>query len=175
MRHVSDEELLERVEAESRDDALDAASQAALAEARDGLALAREAGAAEPGAEFWAGFEREVQRRLEGRARPGLRVPRNRTIGGLSGAAWLAAAAALAALTALAPGRVAPPAATPWTPLPPAEQDAGWQVLMGLGPETAALEPLSECRVEECVWDLSEGEQSALAGLLREELAGRES
>lgn len=160
MTGVSDEELLDRLERGEDAGDLAGAERAAWEEARAGLALAREADCPDPGDAFWAEFERDVRHRL------GRRTPR--------AAVWLAAAAVLTALLVLPPARVAPPAEA-WSPLPPAERDAGWKVLSGLGEETAALAPLSECAVEECLLELSEREESALVGLLRAELAGRES
>jgi hypothetical protein len=140
-----------------------ASCAARLAEARDGLALARAAAdVPEPPALYWQSFPRRVAARLDA-------APSPRRWGG-----WLlptvATAVALAGVIAIVP-RPAPeappsPAHTlaPWSALPPAESDPGLPVLQAAASDLDAAEDCGS--LAECLADLSDEESQDLVRML---------
>jgi hypothetical protein len=171
--HLSDADLLDALEggpggASARHLAACSACAARLAEAREGLALARAASVPEPPAVYWQSFPRRVAEHLDAAG------PQRRPWGG-----WLwpafATAAALVVAVLLVPRPVpeppVPPATTParalaaWSALPAAEKDPALPVLEALGPD---LDPALDCGgVAECVAELSDEESQDLVRLLR--------
>ena len=177
-RHLSDESLVGLAEGEGTD--AERAHAAAcgrcaerVEEARAGLVLARRADVPEPSPLYWEAMRRSVERRI---AREPGRLPRW---------AWLAplaATAAVLAVVALTTGRPPVPAALPaptlpaWSALPPAEDDASFEVLEGLAVADTELGRLEEGRgVGAFLAGLSEEEYQALADSLREAGQGGES
>jgi hypothetical protein len=145
-----------------------AACAARLAEAEEGLALARRDDVPEPSPFYWAALRREVARRVEGEPKR------------LAWAAWLvplAAAAGLAAVV-LARGPIRDPAPSPsaassavasplpaWSALPPIDEDEAVPVLEGL--VLVAGPGWDEGRGPDAyVAGLSEDDQAALAAAL---------
>lgn len=173
--HVSEARLLEFLEGKGGADRAHVEScarcGARLAEARSGLALARDADMPEPSPFYWESLRRQVNGRLDASSE---RIPlwQRRRLGFV-----LAAAAAIAAIATLLPVAAPPPDARPerplpaWSALPPAEDDPGLDVLRALGPAVAEVAPAACAGMAECVVQLSEEESEALAERLRGELA----
>jgi hypothetical protein len=176
MAHLSDQELLELALTDAAPGRPHVAGCALCREraesARDGLLLAASAGIPEPSPLYWESFRQQVGRRIAAEAAPRPRFA-------LWGGGVLALAASLALVAAIVPRP--PSVATPvgvqsasgvlpaWSPLPPAEEDPGLEVL------AAAVAPLpaesAACSgVADCVTDLSEQESRDLAALLRQEM-----
>jgi len=167
-RHLTDEDLMDVLDgarggSAARHVGLCASCAGRLAEAREGLALARAADVPEPPELYWQSFPRRVAARLQ--AAPSPRPWRG----------WLvpafATAVALAAAVAIIPRRAteapASPAHTlaPWSALPPAEADPGLPVLQAAASD---LDPALECGgLAECLADLSEEESQDLVQMLR--------
>ena len=165
-RHLTDERLMDLVdgarEREAERHAAECADCAArLAEAREGLALARTAEVPEPAGLYWQSFRKKVADRVGSAASS----PRWR--------GWLvpvfAATVALAAVVSLLPRQApeAPPSPAltlaPWSPLPAADTDL--PVLQALGPD---LDPALDCGgLAECLADLSDEESQDLVRMLR--------
>ncbi len=138
-----------------------------LGELQQGLELARELRVPEPPPLFWQGLRRNVRREI---GRPA--APRGLLA---FGPYWAAAAAALAMVALLAPGpgpRSVGGEALAWSPLPPASEDVGLQVLSALDLDDD-LSAVVECGWPSCLAELSDEERSAVAEELREELKGR--
>ena len=174
--HVSEASLLEVLEGQDGADRVHVDScarcGARLAEARAGLALASAADMPEPSPLYWDALRRQVGRRLD---EPAERVARWQPwrVGSV-----LAAAAAVAAIATWLPVGGPPPRAQPeqplpaWSALPPAEDDAGLEVLEALAPAVAEVVPVAGCAgMAECVVDLTDEESQALADRLRSELS----
>jgi len=170
LEHLSDESLIDALEGApggpaARHLAGCAACTARLAEAREGLALARGVEIPEPPALYWQSFPRQVAARLAAT--------------GPSGRPWhgwlwpaLATAVALVAAVLFVPRPVPEPSPSPprtlaaWSALPPDEQDPALRALQGLGPDLD--DPALECGgVAECIADLSDEESQDLVQLLR--------
>jgi len=141
---------------------------AALAFAKDGFALARDAEVPEPSPLYWEAFRRQVDRRIGAEAPP-------------RPWAWLlplaaAAAVAVVALPLLrsrlvehAPVDGARLAA--WSSLPPADEDDGLAVLQEVSLAESDLVSVRESRsADDVLTDLSDEETTALAEALRHEL-----
>ncbi len=170
-RHVSDESLPDLAEGGgSEADRVHAAACGACAarvqEAREGLALARQAAVPEPSPLYWEAMRRNVGRRIAEESRPSARW------------GWLvpvASAAAVVAVVALTAGHARAPSAPPpqtlaaWSALPPAEDDPSLEVLEGLAVAADAdLGELNEGRgVTAFLADLSDDDYRALASSLR--------
>lgn len=167
-RHLTDETLMDVLDgaqggAAARHIAGCPSCAERLAEAREGLLLARSAEVPEPPALYWQSFRRRVAARVEP-AGPSPRRWRG----------WLlptfATAAALAAAVAIVPRRApeAPPSPAhtlaPWSALPPAEADPGLPVLQAVASE---VDPALECGgLAECLADLSDEESEDLVQML---------
>lgn len=170
-RHLSDEKLWEALEGGASPAHLGECGEcrARLEEAREGLALARQADVPEPPLQYWQGFRRRLGDRLDEPRRVAWR-------GWLLWPALAALAAGLLFLALPQRGVVTPrrpSAALPaWSPL--AASDAvGVSLLQAVADD---LGPEAECReVEECVSDLSDAQSRELAEMLRQELPGRQS
>jgi hypothetical protein len=177
--HVPDGRLLEVLEGAGAADRPHVEAcpqcQSRLAEAREGLALARDAEMPEPSPLYWESLRRQVSRAVEreGQHRPAFwRV-------------WLgpalAAAAVLAGIVTFLPRTDPRPEPRPertlpaWSALPPAEEDPGLDVLRAVAPAVAdAALPAACSVVNECVADLSDEESRALAEGLRREIGGEQ-
>lgn len=169
-RHVPDETLMDVV-----DDAATPAAQAHVAacaecrgrveEAREGLALSREAEIPEPSPLYWQAFRRQVGRRVETESRR---------------ASWwrlVPIAAAAAGLIAMVPILHAPapapvgPSLPAWSALPPVDQDPGLAVLQGFASTEGDLVATHEGRgVTEYIATLSDDESRALADVLQDRI-----
>jgi len=153
--------------------------QARLEQAGLGLTLAHGADVPEPGPFYWQAFRQQVGSRI----RAGERAPFWRR---LAVSPWLAAAAvAVVALGIFLPWRPTPrPSAAPsslsatavlpaWSALPPAEEDAGLQVLAAVVPHAGELNSL-ECQgLGQCLGEaasLSEEDGARLEDALRRDL-----
>src|SRR5262245_44367653 len=142
-----------------------------LEEARAGRDLALQAEVPEPSLLYWESLRRQVSRGLDAEAARPKAWWR---------AGWLAPAVAAAALLVgivtfvpVAPPPPVPVAETPlpaWSALPPAEDDAGLEVLRAVAPAVADV-PGAACEgMAECVAFLSDEESQALADHLRREM-----
>lgn len=167
-RHLTDATLMDVLDGAqggpaARHVAECASCAARLAEAREGLALARAADVPEPPALYWQSFPRRVAERLD-TAGPSPRRWRG----------WLvptfATAVALAAVVAIVPRQApqAPPSPArtlaPWSALPPAEADPGLPVLQALASDP---DPALECGgLTECLAELSDEESQDLVQML---------
>jgi hypothetical protein len=150
------------------------ACRARVDEAAAGLELARDADVPEPSPLFWHSFRRQVDSRIQ--ADPVSLWKR------VSVSPWLAAAAAiLVAAAALVPRATttAPPAPAAavlpaWTPLPPADEDPGLDLLAAVVPGSTELGPLTECQgLGDCMTEaatLSDEDSAKLTTALRREL-----
>lgn len=178
--HLSEEVLVDLMDGTAPGEARAHAATCLECRARlEGVTSALEAAAAadvpEPAPLFWESFRRQVDSRILSEARPWRRF----TV-----SPWLAAAAALlAALGLLLPTAPAPSAAPSaavalpaWSPLPPADEDPGLEVLAAVVPPED-LEPLAGCQgLGDCMADaaaLTEEERTALAEALRRELGAQ--
>ena len=174
-RHLTDERLMEVMEdaadAEARAHAESCAACASrLREARDGLALAREAEVPEPSLQYWEAFRRDLGQRIEdeGAARQSrwVLVP------------ILATAAFLAILVPALHRPVATfpspsPVLAAWSALPPADQDDGLEVLEGVALADADLPVVDgERSAVESLADLSDDEARDVGDALRSGLPG---
>ena len=175
MRHLSDESLMDALEASGRGPAAEHLATCAecagrLAAAREGIDLARAATVPEPPGLYWESFPRQVARRIDATPVPrpwGGWLPR-----AAAGTVAVAAAIAIAVLARPepprdpSPERVAAARTLPaWSPLPAAEEDPGLPVLQALGPDLA---PALECSgMAECLADLSDEESQDLVQALR--------
>jgi hypothetical protein len=170
--HLASENLMGvldgTVSAPERDHVASCATcRALLEEARAGLALAEDGDVPEPSPLYWESLRRQVGRRIETHQR--------RTWAFRLLPLFAAAAALVLVLPSL---RVAPPptpapapALPAWSPLPPADEDPGLQVLSALAVSTPDL-ALGDCTgVTECASELSEDESGELLQALRDELA----
>lgn len=174
--HVGDEAVLDLALGEGAAAARDhvAACEACarrLAEAREGLELARRGEVPEPSPLYWEALRRGVSQRI---AEDGARAWRFRLL------VPLAAAAALAAVLLAPPAaRREGPASTPlaaWQPLPAVEEDEGLQVLEGVALASGDLADWDEARgLGPVLAGLSDEESRALAETLRERGQGGES
>jgi hypothetical protein len=167
-RHLSDEALMDVLDgaqggASARHVAACESCAGRLAEAREGLALARAAEVPEPPGLFWQTFPRRVA------AEVATEPARRRWRG------WIvptfATAVALAAVVAIIPRHSieTPPSPAPtlaaWSALPPAEADPGLPVLQAVA---ADPDPALECGgLAECLADLSDEESADLVQMLR--------
>jgi hypothetical protein len=154
--------------------------RARLDQAVSGLDLAQSADIPEPSPLFWQSFRRQVDQRIEaGDPSTAWR--------GHAALPWLAAAAALIVAVAVllphapAPAPVGAPSAAvlpAWSALPPADEDAGLDLLAAVVPGNSGLGPLAECQgLGECMTEaagLSEEESATLTDALQREL-GRQS
>lgn len=152
---------------------------ARLAEAASGMTLAREADVPEPSPVYWQRFRTQVGSRIE--AEP---VSRWKHV---FASPWLAAAAAVVAASAVLIPRAAhtPPVSSPataavlpaWSPLPPAEEDPGLDLLAAVVPGTTGLGPLAECQgLGDCMAEaatLSDEDSARLTDALRRELGSQ--
>jgi len=135
-------------------------------EARAGLALAADSDVPEPSPLFWESFRRQVGRRIQ---------THQRLAWGFRLLPLFAAAAALVlvlpSLRVVPPPTPAPDPALPaWSPLPPADEDSGLDVLAALAGSTSDL-ALGDCRgVAECTSELAEDESGELLQALRDAL-----
>jgi hypothetical protein len=176
--HLGDDVLIDLLDGAATDDArAHAAScvhcRARLEGATAGLDAARDAEVPEPSPLFWQSFRRQVDSRIRSQT-PSWRR--------LAVSPWLAAAAAVVAAVALlvpgGPERGPAPAASvilpAWSPLPPADEDPGLEVLAAVVPETASADALADCQgLGDCLADaadLSDEERAALAEDLRREM-----
>jgi hypothetical protein len=173
--HVPETRLLDVLEGSSGADRdhLDACAEcrSRLDEARAGLALALKADVPEPSPLYWDSLRRQVSQRLD---EDSARRPARRW-------SWLppalAAAALLVGVVTFVPRATPPPgpvAEAPlpaWSALPPADEDAGLDVLRAVAPAVADAAPSVGCDgVVECLADLSDEESQALAEHLSQEL-----
>ncbi len=182
--HLADERLMEVME-----DAADAEARAHvesctacakhLREARDGLALAREAEVPEPSPLYWEAFRRNLGQRIEdeGAARgwrwaalrpwgPGVLVPILAT-----GASLDILVPALHRPVATPPSPI--PVLAAWSALPPADQDDGLEVLEGVALADADLPAVGgERSTVESLADLSDDEARDVGDALRGSLSG---
>ena len=177
-RHLSDDSLLRLAQGE------DAEAERAhvlacercaerVEEARAGLLLARGAEVPEPSPLYWEAMRRNLGRRIAEEPR------------GSQAWAWLAPVLVTATailVVALTTGRAHAPAAFPeatlpaWSALPPAEDDASLDVLLGVAIADGDLGTLDEGRgVSAFLAGLSDEEYRALADSLREAGQGGES
>ena len=176
--HLTEEQMVGLVLGETVDEAVHGHAAACLtcarqvAEARDGLRLAREVEQEEPGEDFW----RRLRDRSVDRVRADDAARRRR-----ARYAWSLAAAATVLLSVLVwyrpglrPSGERPPSATAWVALPPADQDAGWSIVEEVVP---ALDDDETLYPDASVLaDLSPSESQALLEGLRAELrTGEES
>jgi hypothetical protein len=153
---------------------------ARLAGAASGLELARGAEVPEPSPLYWHSFRSQVGSRIE--AEP---VSRWKHV---FASPWLAAAAAVVAASAvLIPRAIHTPAASSapaaatvlpaWSPLPPADEDPGLELLAAVVPGTTGLGPLAECDgLGDCMAEaatLSEEDSARLTDALRRELGSQ--
>ena len=167
--HLTDEKLMEVMEdaadAEARTHVESCAACAShLREARDGLALAREAEVPEPSPLYWEAFRRNLGQRIEDE-------------GAARGWRWvlvpiLATAAAVAILPALhrpvATSSLPIPVLAAWSALPPADQDDGLEVLEGVALADADLPEVDgERSAVESLADLSDDEARDVGDALR--------
>jgi hypothetical protein len=146
---------------------------ARLAEAEEGLVLARHDEVPEPSPLYWEAFRRNVGRRIEGEPR---RVSR---------LAWLVPIAAAAGIAAVVlvrgPVRPVSPLSSPsaavalpaWSALPPLEDDEAVPVLEGVVASVGPAEWDEGRGVDAYVAGLSEDESRALADALARQ-AGKE-
>jgi hypothetical protein len=164
MNHLDAGTLADVLFGRASPDALDhvracGACQERLAEAEEGLALARRDEVPEPSPLYWSALRRNVAARIAEEPQRAWRL------------SWLVAvgAAALAAIVLVrAPARPPEPAPTAsaaallpaWSALPPLEDDESAPVLEG------AL-----ADAEAAAWDLGEGAATFVAGLTEEESA----
>ena len=88
-------------------------------------------------------------------------------------AAGAAVLAVFALLNPVPAARPLPGVLDGWSPLPPVEQDTGFQMLVALELPDDELEQVAECSWASCLAELSEEESLAVARALREELEGR--
>jgi len=173
-KHLSDESLMDMVDRVAEPPARVHVESCVecrvkVEEAREALSLAREADVPEPAPFYWQSLRRQVASGLEKsprRARHSLWVP-----------PALAAAAVLAVVSFLprtTPPEVPAPRTLPaWSALPPAEEDAGLEVLQGLGPVAGDTVAAVSCHdVAGCVASLSEEESRLLAEALEKEWGG---
>jgi hypothetical protein len=166
-RHLTDETLMDVLDGAQGGSAArhvgECASCAArLAEARDGLALARAAGVPDPPALYWESFRRRVAAHLGAAPSP------RRWFGWLlpTVATAVALAGAIAILPRQAPEAPPSPAQTlaPWSALPPAESDPGLHVLQAAASDLDAAEDCGS--LAECLADLSDEESQDLERML---------
>ena len=180
MRHLSDEALMDALDGASRGPGAEHLSSCAdcaarLAEAGQGLDLARAATVPDPPGLYWESFPRQVARRID--ASSSKRPWRPWLVPGLAAAA----AAVLAVTLVVRPWSGSPTSSRPltaqtdrpldtqplpaWSPLPVSEEDPGLPVLQALGPD---LGPAVECGgLAECLADLSDEESQDLVRTLR--------
>lgn len=174
--HVEDEALVDLALGEGAASAREhvaACSSCArrVAEAREGLELARRGDVPEPSPLYWESLRRGVRLRI---AEEGARTSRLRLL------LPLAAAAALAAVLLVPPaarreGPASPPL-TAWSALPAAEEDEGLQVLEGVALASSDLAEWDEARgLASVLAGLTEEESRAVAETLRERGQGGES
>lgn len=148
--------------------------RARLEHAAAGLEAAREAEVPEPSPLYWESFRRQVGTLIRSESSPWRRA---------AVSPWLAAAAAVVAAVALLLPRAPeprPPATSTsavlpaWSPLPPAEEDAGLELLAAVAPSANGAEPLAECQgLGECMTEaaaLSDEERAVLTEALRREM-----
>jgi hypothetical protein len=173
--HVPEARLMEAIEGTWADGRahLEACAecQARLADAREGLALAREADVPEPSPLYWQSLRLQVRQAVEREGR------RRSSFWGVAFRPALAAAAVLAAIAMLVPHSVPRPEPSAertlpaWSALPPAEDDPGLDVLRAVAPAVAdAALPAGCAGLTECVADLSDEESRALAERLQSAL-----
>ena len=142
-----------------------------VAEALEGLELARRSEVPEPSPLYWEALRRGVSQRI---AEDGARASRFRLLVPLAAAAALAAVL-LAPPAARREGPVSAPL-TAWSPLPAAEEDEGLQVLEGVALASGDLAEWDEARgLGSVLAGLSDEESRALAETLRERGQGGES
>jgi hypothetical protein len=182
--HLPEEALIDVLEGVAAPDARAHASACAecsvrVAEAASGLELAREADMPEPSPHYWRSFRTQVGSRIE--ADPASRWKQ------ILMSPWLAAAAAVVAASALLIPRAMQetPSASPaaavvlpaWSPLPPAEEDPGLELLAAVVPGATELGPLTECQgLGECMAEaatLSEEDSAELTDALRRALGAQ--
>ncbi len=177
MRHLSEDELLDAVEATVGADArahLEACAEcrARRDEAREALLLAREAEVPEPSPLYWEAFRRQVGRRIA-EERP-------------AGRSWLLPlAAAAAALLFVVPlvresvsrrSHVGAPVLPAWSALSGTEEDEDLALVAESGIAEADLAAVGEMKgLDEVLGDLSEEEQSAVGKLLGTRASGEVS
>ena len=185
--HLGEEALIDLMDGVAGPEARAHASsclhcRARVEQSAAGLELAREADIPEPSPLFWDAFRRRVDQRIEAGDRdPAWRRP---TIRGL--APWLAAAATLLAAVAGTLPRAHPPApaAAPasrglpaWSALPPAEEDAAFDMLAAVVPGNTGLGPLAECDgLGDCLTEaatLSDEDSAALTRALEREMGAQ--
>ena len=173
--HLTDERLLEVMEDEADAEARAhvescAACAKRLREARDGLALAREAWVPEPSPPYWEAFRRSLGQRIEDE-------------GAARGWRWVLVPilATAASLAILVPALHRPVATSPspipvlaaWSALPPADQDDGLEVLEGVALADADLPVVDgERNAVESLADLSDDEARDVGDALRSGLSG---
>jgi len=185
--HLAEETMLALIEGdaggEERAHAAECAHcQSRLEQAGAGLTLARGADVPEPGPFYWQSFRQQVGSRI----RAGETAPRWRR---LVVSPWLAvAAAAVVAVAVLVPSATTPvapvaPSTTAgtvllpaWSALPPAEEDAGLEVLAAVVPRAGELGSL-ECQgLGQCLGEaasLSDEDGQKLEDALRRDLGER--
>ena len=167
-RHLTDETLMDVLDGVQGGPAARHVAEcpgcaARLAEARDGLALARAADVPEPPALYWQSFPRKVAARLAAPAPPrrwsGWLLPTVATAVALAGA--------VAFFVPRQTGEAPPsPALTlaPWSALPPAESDPDLRVLQAAASNLDAAEDCGS--LAECLADLSDEEGQDLEQML---------
>jgi hypothetical protein len=171
LQHLSDETLMNVLDGAEGGPAAQhvaacPACAARLADAQEGLALARAADVPEPAGVYWQSFPRQVARRLDAPPAARRSWPLWAVRGVIAGVAVGAAAVTFLARPVSRPPPPTPAPALPaWSALPPAEKDAALPVLQALGPE---LDPALECGgVAECLAELTEEESQDLVQALR--------
>lgn len=176
--HASVEDLMGVLEGQGARHALShldgcAQCRARLEHAREGLLAGRDVDVPEPSPLYWEAFRRQVSRRISAD---------ERALGWWRLGPALIAAALLVALVSVLPFRIHGPGASPvpqtlpaWSALPALEDDGGLSVLEAMTPSAEDLGPAAACGAGECLAELSDEESLAVAGALRDELAGGEA
>ena len=168
-RHLTDEGLMDVLDGASGGSAARhlagcASCAERLAEAREGLSLARAADIPEPSDFYWQAFPRRVAAQIEA-AGPSPRRWRGWLVPAFATA--LAVAAAVAIVPRPEPEATPAPAhrLAAWSALPPAEADPGLPVLQAVASD---LDPAVDCGgLAECLADLSDEESQDLVQILR--------
>ena len=172
-RHLSEVELVDLIDGEGTGEGRQhvagcARCRAHLEDAREGWAQALAAEVPEPSPLYWKSLRRQVQRGVQ-QQRPLLR---RFSFGPLLAAA--AAVLAVVSLLARSPTPVPTTEVADWSALPPVEDDAAFEVLIGLELTADELVEVADCAWATCLEELSDEESLAFTEALRDELEGRD-
>lgn len=173
--HVSDAALMDVLDGSAGDRVLAhvaacARCRARVEDARAALAWTTRAAVPEPVPSYWEIFRRRVAQGIgeppPARSRRPLWVA-----AAMAGAAMVAVLAVRPTHLAVLPSPTTGVVLPAWSPLPPADDDPGLQVLEQVAPTMAASAPAVECAdIAECVAGLTDEESHALADALRQQL-----